>query len=543
MIGPVTDRTPPGLGAPPAWAWALAGLVAGLAGVAASHAAAMALTLRESPLISVGQGVIRLTPGMVADGAIGVLGAGAKVLLVAVIVALLPLLFALAGLLARRSLWWSALVFTALGAVGVAAAVTAPGAGTVDLLPVVAGVAVWVVVFPLLTGPLRHLARWAAEPRSAPAEPHRHRTRRGFLVGAGLTAAAAVVLGAGGQLLGRQRRRVDQVRRLLRLPVTRPVLPAGARLDVEGITPWQTPTDRFYKIQTALVPPAIDPGDWSLRIHGRVEEEVTLTYQQLLALGLTESWVTLNCVSNPVGGPLIGNAWWSGVRTADVLALAGVQDGADGVLQTSDDGWTCLTPLDALTDDRGALLAVAMNGEPLPIDHGFPVRTVVPGLYGYVSATKWVVDWKVTRFDDDEGYWTSRGWGVRGPVRIGSRIDLPADGSTSATRTVTAAGLAWFQGTGLSGVQVSLDGGGWQDAEVGASGRADELVDAWAQWRVVLDAAPGQHRLRVRAVAADGTPQTGEQRDVLPDGATGWHQVDFEVSDDADQPDDGADAG
>ena len=207
-----------------------------------------------------------------------------------------------------------------------------------------------------------------------------------------------------GRVVGTGRRHVEETRRLLRLSgVTEPKIPQGARIGLEGIGPWQTPNDDFYLIHTAIVVPTIEPRDWRLRIHGMVDHELELTYDDLLARRRTEAWITLNCVSNEVGGDLIGNAWWSGVRVADLLRLAGVQDGADAVLQTSEDGWTCGTPLSALTDDRNAMLAVAMNGEPLPIDHGFPVRTIVPGLYGYVSACKWVVDMEVTRFADFDG--------------------------------------------------------------------------------------------------------------------------------------------
>ena len=227
------------------------------------------------------------------------------------------------------------------------------------------------------------------------------------------------MLGVVGRVVGRGRRHVEETRSLLRLPqVTEPTIPTGASLGVRGISRWMTPNDDFYRIHTAFVVPTIEPRDWSLRIHGMVDREIELTYDDLLARQFTEAWITLNCVSNEVGGDLIGNAWWSGVRLAPILEEAGALPGADAVLQTSEDGWTCGTPLVALTDDRDAMLAVAMNGQPLPIDHGFPVRTIVPGLYGYVSACKWVVDMEVTTFDDIAAYWTERGWGELGPVKI-----------------------------------------------------------------------------------------------------------------------------
>ncbi len=201
--------------------------------------------------------------------------------------------------------------------------------------------------------------------------------------------------------------------------------------------------------------------------------------------------MTLNCVSNPVGGDLISNAWWSGTRLKDLLEEAGVQQGADAVKQTSEDGWTCGTPLSALTDDRGAMLAYAMNGDPLPIEHGFPVRTLVPGLYGYVSACKWVRQFEVTTFDSFSAYWTERGWSAQGPVKLASRIDVPGDGHHVKAGRVRVGGLAWQQNTGISGVQVQLDGGGWQSATLARK----NLKDSWLQWEATVDASPGRHRL------------------------------------------------
>ena len=300
----------------------------------------------------------------------------------------------------------------------------------------------------------------------------------------------------------------------------------GSRLDVDGISPWRTTNEKFYQVHTALIPPAVDPNGWQLKIHGMVDREIVLTYDELMKREVTEAWVTLNCVSNPVGGPLIGNAWWSGVRLADLLGELGLQDGADAVLQTSQDGWTCGTPLAALTDDRNAMLAVAMNGQPLPIDHGFPVRTLVPGLYGYVSACKWVVDMEVTRFDDISAYWVGRGWAEQGPVKMSSRIDVPAGGDTLGTGEQRVGGVAWSQHTGISAVEVSLDGGAWQPAEIGNA----DTIDTWVHWTTALSLDEGDHVLRVRATDREGLVQTGAEADVLPDGATGWHTVKFDAA-------------
>jgi DMSO/TMAO reductase YedYZ molybdopterin-dependent catalytic subunit len=317
---------------------------------------------------------------------------------------------------------------------------------------------------------------------------------------------------------------VEQSRRLLRLQsVTEPVVPRGASLGIRGLTPWRTQPQDFYLIHTALVAPAIEPKDWSLRIHGMVDHPITLTYHDLIRRELVEDWITLNCVSNPVGGPLIGNAWWSGIKIAPLLAEVGVQAGADAVLQTSHDGWTCGTPIAALTDGRNAMLAVAMDGLPLEIDHGFPVRTVVPGLYGFVSACKWVVDWEITRFDRIDAYWTQRGWSEQAPVKIASRIDLPGDGEHVTAGSVRVGGMAWDQHIGIKAVEVALDGGAWTPATIGDAG----LPDSWVQWTAVLDVAPGDHTLKVRATNRDGEVQTGALADVVPNGATGWHTIGF----------------
>ena len=495
--------------------WAVAGLVAGVAGLVVSHAASMVLTLRSTPVVAVGELVIELVPGPVADRAIALVGQLDKPLLVlGVLLATLGLLV-YAGLLAARSWWLPLVVHVLLGGIGLLAVLTRADATPLDVLPVIAGVVTWMVVLSFLTDPL-HAAEQAGAPHS----------RRAFLFRAAGVLVAGLAAGILGERFGRQRRDVDQTRRLLKLPVTDPSVPAGVRTGVEGMAPWQTPNRDFYLIHTALVSPTIAPQEWQLRIHGMVRREITLTYQELIDRQLTEDWITLNCVSNPVGGSLIGNAWWSGVRLAPILAEAGLSDDADAVLQTSHDGWTCGTPLAALTDDRNAMLAIAMNGQPLPIDHGFPVRMIVPGLYGYVSATKWVVDLEVTRFADIEAYWTGKGWAELGPVKIASRIEVPGDGETVAAGQVRVGGTAWLQHTGISGVEVALDGGAWQPAEIAEVPH----VDTWVQWATTLDLAAGDHELRVRAIDREGRVQTGVERDVRPDGATGWHTVGFSAS-------------
>jgi DMSO/TMAO reductase YedYZ molybdopterin-dependent catalytic subunit len=511
-------------------AWSLAGLAAGAAGLATSYFVAMAMTLRESPVIAVANLVVKLTPGPIAHYLIEQVGQLDKPLLLLGIFVVLGLLFAWAGRLARRSWWAPAVVYAALTAVGVVAVLQQHGATTLDVIPVAVGFVTWLVSLSLLTEPLRRADLAAAHvpvPHEAdvlePAPSGDH-TRRTFVIRAGIFAVGAGVLGAAGRVVGRGRRHVEESRRLLRLTqVTEPRVPQVARVGLKGVTPWQTANANFYRIDTALVVPAIEPNNWRLRIHGKVDRELVLSYADLVDRKFTEAWITLCCVSNEVGGDLISNAWFSGVRLADILAEAGVQPGADAVLQTSDDGWTCGTPLAALTDDRNAMLAVAMNGSPLPLEHGFPVRTVVPGLYGYVSACKWVVDMEVTNFADISAYWTERGWSEQGPIKLASRIDVPQSGAEVPAGAVSFGGVAWAQHTGIRGVEFAVDGGEWSAAEIAAP----PTDDTWVQWKGVAVVEEGDHTVRVRAIDKDGQVQTGVEQDVLPDGATGWHTVDF----------------
>ena len=492
-------------------AWGLAGLLTGCLGLAASVLTASAMGVRVNPVAGVAEAIIRITPGGLAEQAISVVGKKDKPILVAGVLIFLALAFWYAGRTSARSPARGQVVFLVLAAIGGLAALTSPSSKPTDVIPVFVGGAVWLGVLPWLTQALR------ADADATGA------SRRSFLIRSGIVLGGVAVFGALGQVVGRSRRQVEASRKLLKLPISLRPAPAKAVLEIEGLEPWRTENSDFYQIHTAVIVPAIDPKEWSLRIHGMVEKELRLSYQDLLGLGLTEAWMTLNCVSNPIGGDYIGNAWWSGVRIADLLAEAGVQAGADAVKQTSQDGWTCGTPLEALTDDRGAMLAFGMNGSPLPIEHGFPVRMIVPGLYGYVSATKWLVDLEVTRFADFSAYWTERGWSEQGPVKLASRIDVPRGGASVSAGSVTVAGSAWRQLTGIEGVEVSLDGGSWLPMDLAGA----PSNDTWVQWSGSLDVEAGKHELRVRAIDKTGATQTGVRVDVVPDGATGWHTIEF----------------
>jgi DMSO/TMAO reductase YedYZ molybdopterin-dependent catalytic subunit len=504
---------------------ALAGAVAGLSGIAVSHAVTNALNARATPIQAVAEVIIAKTPGGVAESLIQVVGRKDKPILVAGVTVGIIALGALAGVLSQRSRMAANLVFLLMGVVALAALMSRPGFTSASIVPLAAGVVTWLLVSaflidaaPVSTGSTSREVSAVREEDSTSGD-----TRRGFLLKAGVVAAASLAIAASGRLFGRSRRAVETSRRLLRLPVGPGGAPADAELGLPQLTPWRVSNDDFYRIDTALVLPAISPTEWHLRIHGMVDREITLTYQDLLDRELTEAWVTLCCVSNPVGGDLIGNAFWSGVRVADLLAEAGVSPDADAVRQTSDDGWNCGTPIEALTDDRNAMLAVAMNGEPLPVDHGFPVRMVVPGLYGFVSATKWVVDLEVTRFDAFTAYWTERGWSAMGPVKTESKIEVPGNGSEVKAGPMRVGGYAWAQHTGIEGVEVRVDGNGWVPAELGGV----PGNDTWVQWAATIDVPQGDHTLAVRATDKSGYTQTAARADVIPDGATGWHTIDF----------------
>jgi len=503
---------------------ALAGILTGLAGVVTSQATVWALRATNAPVTSVASAVRDLTPGPLAIRLVHLVGHLDKPLLVSGTLVVLVAISAWAGILTRRHPLLSDLVFFALALIGLASVLRLQDSGIASGLAVVVGLVTWIVTLRFLTAPLT--VTQAPDAGPAQGEPVRDTSRRAFLLRAGGTAAVVVFVGAAGRVASQGRRRVEQARKLLRLPVRRGVAPADATVGVPGIAPWRTPNDDFYLIHTALAPPSISPKDWELRIHGMVDREMRISYHDLIDRQLTEAWITLCCVSNEVGGDLIGNAYWSGVLVRDLLYAAGVQSGADAVKQTSHDGWTCGTPLAALTDDRNAMLAVAMNGLPLPVEHGFPVRMVVPGLYGYVSGTKWLVDLEVTRFDDFTAYWTDRGWSEKGPVKTQSRIDVPRNGSRVQAGTVRIGGSAWAQHTGIAKVEYQLDGGAWQTADLG--GVPD--LDTWVQWTGLADVGPGNHRLVVRATDRSGYTQTSVRTDVAPDGASGWHTVGFRAS-------------
>ncbi|MFT4469231.1 molybdopterin-dependent oxidoreductase [Arthrobacter sulfonylureivorans] len=475
-----------------------------------------------SPLIAVGAAFIDVTPTWLKNFAVDTFGTADKAVLLVAMGAVTAILAALVGLLARRRWRDGAAAVLLLGGVLALAVITRSGAEFLDLLPTAAGTVAGLAALRLLVHRLPPPG--AASASDADPTP----SRRSFFATAAVLTVAAAVLAAGGSALKGVRGGIQEIRRALRLPaaaVPAKALPPGVESPVQGVVPFITPNADFYRIDTALAVPQVDPASWQLRVHGMVDEEFTLSFPELLELDLVESHVTLACVSNPVGGELAGNARWLGYPLAKLLDRARPLSGADMVLSTSADGFSASTPLEALRDGRDALLAVGMNGEPLPLEHGFPVRMVVPGLYGFVSATKWVVDLEVTRFRDKTAYWTDRGWSDRGPIKTASRIEAPRPFASVPAGDVAVGGTAWAQQRGIDRVEIQVDDGPWREAVLAA----EASIDTWRQWSFSWRAEPGRHYLRVRAYDSVDGLQTPDRADPIPNGASGWHSISVTV--------------
>ncbi|MFC4065546.1 molybdopterin-dependent oxidoreductase [Actinoplanes subglobosus] len=497
------------------------GVAAAAAALGLAELAALVTGARSAPIVAVGGVVVDHVPAPVKDLGIAVFGVHDKTALIIGTVLLLTAYSFGVGVLARWR-WALAVAGVVLfGLVGAVAAATRPGAGGTSVIPSAVGAAVAVLV-------LRHLRRraGAAEIDDGAGRPYEvEESRRRFLRDLGIVAAAAAAAGIAGRMLT-SRRAVTAARESVALPAAAepaPVLPAG--VEVPGVTPYVTPNRLFYRIDTALVTPQVDPEAWQLRIHGMVRNPITITWADLLKRPMVERYVTIACVSNEVGGDLIGNALWLGTPIKALLDEADPLPEADQVVQRSVDGWTCGAPTSVLRDGRDALLAVGMNGEPLPVAHGFPARMIVPGLYGYVSACKWITEIELTRFADFDAYWVPRGWSALAPVKTQSRIDTPREGSTKAPGPITIAGVAWATHRGIAKVEVQVDEGPWQTAELAAAVSAD----TWRQWSLTWEASAGRHTLRVRATDLDGVTQTPQEAPPAPDGATGLHQVTLDV--------------
>jgi DMSO/TMAO reductase YedYZ molybdopterin-dependent catalytic subunit len=496
---------------------ALAGLLSAAVALGVAELVAGITGPLSSPVIAVGGVAINLTPVPLKDFAIAHFGSNDKNVLLAGIVVQLAVVAAVIGILAVRWLWLGLAGLAVFGALGVAAIVSRSSALS-DIAPTLIGVAVAAVAMVFLV----LAARIEPDLPVAPAVEQAPSRRRFLALGAGAAVLAAGTGWAGEQLL--RRFNVTALRAAVRLPrpaVAAAPVPAGASLNVSGITPFFSSNNGFYRVDIDLVVPQVSPQDWTLQITGMVAHPIELTFDDLLRLPLIEHDMTLVCVSDAVGGPYAGNARWLGASLPALLRKAGIRRGADQVLSTGTDGMTISTAVDTILDGRQALIAVGMNGQPLPTEHGFPARMLVPGLYGYVSATKWVTRLEVTTFARQQAYWTQRGYALQAPIKTEARIDVPRPLAQLPPGRVAVGGVAWAPHRGISRVQVKVDDGPWQTAKLAAA----DGTDTWRQWVWAWDAPSGLHTLQVRATNGAGAVQTQRESGVFPSGATGWDSV------------------
>ncbi len=506
--------------------WATAGVLATCAGMAAGHLTAASLNPSSSPVLAVGSTVIDLTPTPMKEWAIREFGTNDKPILIGSVIAVSLLLAAAAGIVARRSLVLAAGLLLALVAVAGTMAMLRPVAEPVDLLPALATAVVGLAALVGLTRTLapRVTLRSGTSDSSTGQERLLDRagvpSRRGVLLASGATAVLATGLAVAGEWVIKVRTAIGNVE-LPRPRSAAPPLPVGLEQRFSGISEFQTPNSEFYRVDTALTLPVIPLDDWRLTIDGDVRDGYSLTFDELLRMPMIERDITLTCVSNEVGGKYVGAARWLGVPLTELLDRAGVGSEADQILSTAVDGFTISTPLAVALDGRDAMVAVGMNGEPLPAEHGFPARLVTPGLYGFVGATKWLTKLTLTTYADKEAYWTERGWATDAPIKISARIDTPSPLSTIKPGRTAIGGVAWAQHRGVGKVEVRIDGGAWQQATLGP----DAGVDYWRQWYLPWDAPAGRHMLAVRATTEDGEVQTAVRASPFPEGSSGIQEI------------------
>lgn len=510
---------PTGSPTQPAAGWrALTGLVAGAAAVGVGHLAAALVNPVASPLLAVGSALIDAAPTPAKEFAVRTFGTADKPILVATVGVVVAVFAAAVGLVAWRRPRTATVAIGLLGVAGAGAALTrGPFA---DAVPSVVAGLVGMLVLQLL--------RSRSAPDAGPVtalDAELRRSRRGLLVGLGATAVVAAVSGAGGFVVDRVRDAGAAARRALGLPAPSSparALPAGVQ--VAGASPFTTPNADFYRVDISLVTPRIDAGTWSLTIDGMVDRPTTLSYDDLIAMPLIERDITLTCVSNEVGGPYVSTGRWLGVPFSHLIELVGVRPGVDQVFSYSlDSGYTCSTPFQAVSDGRDAMVVVGLNGEPLADERGYPARMLVPGLFGFVSATKWLQRIEFTTYAERTAYWTERDWATDAPVLTQSRIDVPKSLGTLSRAKPVLAGVAWAQHRGIAKVELRIDEGEWQPAKLAAEGG----IDLWRQWSFVYDGPAGLHSAQVRATDLAGNTQPEQRTKVFPDGARGWHQIQF----------------
>ena len=507
--------------------YAASGVLAAGAGMAAGHLVAAFVNPSASPVLAVGSTVIDATPTPVKEWAVQSFGTADKPILLGSVALVTALATTAIGLVARTRPSLANLLVVGLALLGGLAAWSRPASLPFDVVPALVAAVVGAAV---LSGLVSLIPSLPTPGVARPESPLDHTAyargsagttaRRSFLVGAAGVAVGAAAVGALGQKLATPATLPSSVA----LPPPQgslSELPPGLERTVKGISAFTTPVDEFYRVDTALVLPRIDVDKWVLEIDGMVDHRLSITFAELLRMPMVEKDITLNCVSNEVGGPYISSARWLGVRVRDLLERAGVQQGVDQILSESTDGMTISTPVEALTDDRDALVAVALDGKPLPSRHGFPARLVSPGLYGFVGATKWLTRLTATTYAAEEAYWTKRGWLTEGTVKTQARIDTPAGLATYKPGRIAIGGVAWAQLRGIKEVEVRVDDGAWEKATLGPDGG----TDYWRQWYWVWDATSGRHDLTVRATDGTGQVQTEKRADPFPGGASGWHSI------------------
>jgi len=500
---------------------AVAGIVAGGVALAATELLAGLLPGAPSVVLEIGAFLISLQPPGAKQIVVDLFGTADKLALNVAIVFGALVLAAVLGILARYHRSWTTAGFTGIAVLGLLASLRDP---LVDALLALVAAVIGVVVAYYVIGWLLHLATPSGE-----AEMPDWGRRR--FIGTSVGVAALAVAGGGvGRFLLNNRAEAAPTAASIP-PAVDPVaqLPAGAELAVDGITPLIVKNRDFYRIDTQLLTPRIDAATWTLNVDGMVDHPFSLTYAQLLAMEMHEEYVTIACVSNEVGGNLVGNAKWTGVKLRDVLAMAGVQAGATQLVGRSVDGWTAGMPTAWVMDPaREPMIALKMNDVALPRNHGFPARLIVPGLYGYVSATKWLSDLELTTLEAFNGYWVPLGWSKLGPILTQARIDTPSNGQSVGAGRVPIAGIAWAPDRGISKVEVAIDGV-WQDAKL-----STPISNAtWVQWLVGWDAAaagPGSHTIEVRATDGTGAVQSSDITPPAPDGARGHQTIQVSVS-------------
>jgi DMSO/TMAO reductase YedYZ molybdopterin-dependent catalytic subunit len=515
------DTAPPVAGSPTAGLGGLAGAAGVAVAIGATELAAGLVPGLPSLVAAVGSAVIDLQPPGAKDFVVALFGTNDKLALELFIVAVALAVGGLLGGLATRREWIEPAGFAAFGLLAFLATLVDPQSSpTISALS--AGAAVW-----LGLAAARFVRRGRRDgPEATATSPDW--ARRGFLLRGGTLLAASGVAGVAGRALLESRLSRPAAAEPSIPPAAELAhLPAGAALAVDGLTPLVVPNEEFYRIDTALLVPSVDLATWRLRIHGLVERETELTFEDLVSLPLIEQYVTIACVSNEVGGRLVGNAKWTGVRLREVLDLAGVRPEATQLVGRSVDGWTAGMPAAWVLDlEREPMIAVRMNDAPLPVAHGFPARLIVPGLFGYVSATKWLSELELTTWEAFDGYWVPLGWAKEGPILTQSRIDVPRHGARVGAGTVVVAGVAWAPDRGVRSVEVSVDGGPWAPATL-----STPISDAtWVQWRYDWAAMAGAHELAVRATDGTGEVQTDERTPPAPDGARGHHTIRVDVA-------------